>query len=357
MELGTEDLGRAFAVVQAVHQARDLDDFPAVVVNEVRSLVDCDLAAYNEIDPRVPRTVVQIFPLDDPRIQLPVEPAWHRNMRQHPLLSYYDATGDGSAHMISDFLTQDEFHALELYREFYAPLGCEYQIAITLPAPQPLVVAIVLNRGDRDFDERDRALLNLLRPHLTHAYRSAQLRSTFDALTRSMDSGGVGMVLIEPPDRVVASSPTVVGLLGRALDDGRLVDPELLAWLDRERSAFGEATADEGGPSIHGIHQLQTAEGSVLVRFVSRAPGGLEAIVCQARAAIDADRLAALGLTPRQRIVLWQLVRGESTASMATSLGVSVGTIRKHLENIYATLGVHERGAAVAQAIDVLLWP
>jgi DNA-binding CsgD family transcriptional regulator len=358
MDLDAEDLARAFTVVQAVHQARDLDEFPAVVMNQVRAVVECDLAGYNEVDPRIPRLVVQVSPRDDPRVGPWVEPTWERYMHQHPLVNHYLATGDGSAHTISEFLSQDEFHALDLYREVYGPARCEYQISITLPAPHPLIVAIVLNRPDRDFDDRDRAMLDLLRPHLTHAYRSAQLRSTFDALARSMDSGGVGMVLIEPPDRVVASSPTVGDLLGRTVREGRIVDPDLLAWLDRERRAFGDRNAaGDGGPVIHGTRQLETARGSVLLRFVSRAGGGLEALVCESRGAIDEDRLAALGLTPRQRAVLWQLVRGESTASIAASLGVTLATVRKHLENIYAALGVHERGAAVAQAIDVLLWP
>lgn len=59
----------------------------------------------------------------------------------------------------------------------------------------------------------------------------------------------------------------------------------------------------------------------------------------------------ALGLRRREGEVLQVIASGCSNAEAAALLGVSPFTIKKHLENIYATLGVTSRSAAVAQLL------
>jgi DNA-binding CsgD family transcriptional regulator len=55
-------------------------------------------------------------------------------------------------------------------------------------------------------------------------------------------------------------------------------------------------------------------------------------------------------LTPRQKNLL-HLVSGEHTnAQIARRLGISEGTVRTHLENIYERLHVSSRTAAVTRA-------
>jgi DNA-binding CsgD family transcriptional regulator len=53
-------------------------------------------------------------------------------------------------------------------------------------------------------------------------------------------------------------------------------------------------------------------------------------------------------LTPRERTVLELLAAGETTASAATCLGISEATVRTHVENMRAKLGVNTRAAIVA---------
>jgi DNA-binding CsgD family transcriptional regulator len=56
-----------------------------------------------------------------------------------------------------------------------------------------------------------------------------------------------------------------------------------------------------------------------------------------------------LGLTSRERDVLACVARGKTNAEVAEILWVTPSTIRKHLENVYAKLGVHTRTAAVTR--------
>ncbi|MGB7448423.1 MAG: helix-turn-helix transcriptional regulator [Ornithinimicrobium sp.] len=55
-------------------------------------------------------------------------------------------------------------------------------------------------------------------------------------------------------------------------------------------------------------------------------------------------------LTPRQRQLLRQLRLGLTNAQIAHRLGISEGTVRSHLEHLYARLGVTNRMAAVIRA-------
>jgi DNA-binding CsgD family transcriptional regulator len=54
-------------------------------------------------------------------------------------------------------------------------------------------------------------------------------------------------------------------------------------------------------------------------------------------------------LTPREREVLASVARGLTNAQVAQELWLAPSTVRKHLENVYAKLGVNTRTAAVAR--------
>lgn len=55
-------------------------------------------------------------------------------------------------------------------------------------------------------------------------------------------------------------------------------------------------------------------------------------------------------LTPRQNDLLRLLAAGHTNTQIARQLGISEGTVRTHLENIYDRLGVSSRTAAVIRA-------
>jgi DNA-binding NarL/FixJ family response regulator len=55
-------------------------------------------------------------------------------------------------------------------------------------------------------------------------------------------------------------------------------------------------------------------------------------------------------LTSREREVLDLVAAGSTNAAIAEALSVSPGTVKKHLDNIYAKLGVDSRTGAAARA-------
>jgi DNA-binding NarL/FixJ family response regulator len=55
-------------------------------------------------------------------------------------------------------------------------------------------------------------------------------------------------------------------------------------------------------------------------------------------------------LTPRQNDLLRLVADGQTNTQIARRLGISEGTVRTHLENIFERLGVSSRTAAVVRA-------
>lgn len=65
----------------------------------------------------------------------------------------------------------------------------------------------------------------------------------------------------------------------------------------------------------------------------------------------DNDKAVLTQLTQREREVLDQLVHGRSNRQIATSLGISERTVKNHLRNMFAKLGVTDRTSAVVKAL------
>jgi DNA-binding NarL/FixJ family response regulator len=69
------------------------------------------------------------------------------------------------------------------------------------------------------------------------------------------------------------------------------------------------------------------------------------------------EPLAALGLSPRVAEVLLWVAQGKTNAEIGMILGISESTVKKHLLEIFAHLGVETRSAATLRAIEVLSAP
>lgn len=235
---------------------------------------------------------------------------------------------------------------MDLYTRVYRRFYTEYQIALVLPTPTPTFVGIALNRERRDFSEEDRAVLNVARPHLARLHRDLQvqraLRGSLGALQRAVEVSGQGVIVLDAASRARLVSPQAARWLSIYFpsSDGEL-PPAVRTWLARRRVA---STARTTPPPAE---PLVIERGGV--RLVCRwlpalTPSDHDTIVLEEQAA----PAVAAGLTRREREVLTWVARGTRSAEIARALAVRPCTIEKHLERIYAKLGVHSRTAAVA---------
>lgn len=139
------------------------------------------------------------------------------------------------------------------------------------------------------------------------------------------DSTGSAVVLLEGDLRVAYASRAATELLGRYFGGNGAGLPEPVAsWLrERRRASTAEPLRIEAG------------DRALVVELVD------DALLLQ-----EEQHLPQL--TPREREILELVAEGRTNAEIAERLWVSVGTVRKHLDNLYAKLGVHTRTAAAA---------
>jgi DNA-binding NarL/FixJ family response regulator len=121
------------------------------------------------------------------------EPAWLGEALAATCDSYplrdLDHSSSAEALRISDVVSRARFRQTSFYSVVMRPLGREYELKLWLPAPPGHARYFELERGPgRDFRERDRAFLSLLRPYLARVRSRWERRPHVPSLTaRELD--------------------------------------------------------------------------------------------------------------------------------------------------------------------------
>ncbi len=179
-----------------------------------------------------------------------------------------------------------------------------------------------------------------IRVHLANARltRSAQV---------ALDAAGRFLLAADRGGGVLWCTPQAARLLGA---EQTLLAPELRLWRARlAEDAEGRAPersmtlAAPGGRQIEVSFIGRIGPGEFLLRLVEADP--------QADAMILRQRL---GVTAREAEVLLWIARGKANRDIAEILGLSPRTVNKHLEQIFAKLGVENRASAAALALRTL---
>jgi DNA-binding CsgD family transcriptional regulator len=331
------DFDALLRVVGSFTQFRDLDALRQHTVAVLTELIPGNAVGWNEVDTERGRIVAVMEP------DLYTEEAaetFMKHIGDHPLVTRYNASGDGRPYAISDFLSAADFHATGIYQHFYRMLDAEDQIAFILPEPR-IMIGIAVNRPRRGFTTRERRVLNALRPHLIQAYRNAEdfsrLQRSVAAMQVLVEQAGEGLMLIDRHGHPEFCSALAQDMLGRwfgARDETKLPGP-VLDWLGPSARPVSPPTP---------LH-VDRGDARLMVRRVP-VPDGQALLVSEARSDQTAELLRRLGLTGREAEVLLSLTSGRTIATTAARLGVSPRTVEKHVEHIYDKLGIDGRVAA-----------
>ncbi len=348
------DLQRITAFLADLYELGDVTALRRRLMSALPAVVPTDRVSVIESNPSLRQAMGESVPGDAFNGEL--LKIYAEYVRQSPMLKAYKR-GGGSAVKVSDFLTQRQLHRLGLYNEYYRPLSVEYRMAKGLPGRPGWVTTVQLDRRLRDFSERDRLVLNVLRPHLNQSYRNAvsvtagrlqvaQIEEGVDALER-------GLILLAPDGAVQWMSALATRWLGvyfgpRQARDSALPDP-IVRWIRQHTRSARPRELPEPREAL-----VVTREAKQLVaRAVSRQAQTL-VILEERHRWIPPDALRSLGLTRRETEVLAWVAEGKTSAEIASILGTGPRAVEKHLEHIYPKLGVETRTAAAARALALL---
>jgi DNA-binding CsgD family transcriptional regulator len=359
--LRQQDLRGLLDCVAEVYAHHDLDGFGRRVLELIPKLVSASYLAYNEFNPR--RGRAHYF-FDRPGIDLgPPDRTWDILRREQPLILHHQNTGDGTARKLSDFMSRRCYHESVLYRELFSDAGVEHQMAFYLPERPPNSVAIALIRDRCDFSERDRLVLNLLRPHLFQAYRNAELvtrlREDFAQSTQALDAVSQCIVTLNAQGRVRFCTPRarrwLKAYFNKSAHAGDRLPEALTHWLRQQQLP---ATNNGALPLPRQTLVVERNRGQLRIRLLAGAiPGQQILVIEERRMELSSAPLQRLGLTAREAEVLLWVAQGKTNPEIGTILGLSPGTVHKHTEHIFEKLGVETRTAAAARAWDTLSDP
>jgi DNA-binding CsgD family transcriptional regulator len=235
--LRSRDLHAALEFVETAWALAGERPFTLETLAALQELIPCDLIGYNELDCTHERIDYYLGNDGDGGDD---ELFWEV---VYPICRHEQAYAGYSATRLSDIVSRRSFVRTRAYAEWFRPLGIEAELDAGIARSRVRPRNFVLDRVHGDFSLRDRAVLELIRPHLARIHETTALRL-----------------------------------------------------------AAGASEPDE------------------------------------------LDRL-----TPREAEILELVAAGLTNAMIAERLWVSPATVKKHLENVYAKLGVANRAAAAVR--------
>ena len=171
--LTRNDFANALQVLARIEaHAGDVDTLARAVEPALVGYVACELAMLDVCELStghrqvlgLPNQWLGAYEIDD----------FARHCLDHLLVHHDGRERDSMTRRISDLVSRHDFQRSAQYGDCFRRIGLEYAIAISLISDRRTLVSVVLKRRGRDFDQRDRERLDLLRPHLAFLYRHAR---------------------------------------------------------------------------------------------------------------------------------------------------------------------------------------
>jgi DNA-binding NarL/FixJ family response regulator len=190
-------------------------------------------------------------------------------------------------------------------------------------------------------------LLARIRVHLANARIAQSARTALDAFGRFL-------LATSHSGTILWCTPQAAKLLGEGFKDfdteGYVLSQDVQVWLNQCAAAPPasipisiDLKTDRSSVRLRLIYIAQIGPDEYLLRLIEGEIGDDRALLRQ-----------KLKVTEREAEVLLWIARGKSNRDIADILDLSPRTVNKHLEQIYAKLGVENRTSAAALAVRTI---
>jgi DNA-binding CsgD family transcriptional regulator len=320
-------------VLRFVAEAEDIggdEPFTPELLVELGRLVSADWIGYSEKDRRRHRLLAVVERVGDEELYAGV-PTEELCLPFSNALLLQRQAGYLGGLRLSGLLTPRELRATEWYVFLLRRFGLTDILECVIPAPEWHAKTFVFDRMAGTFSDRDVLVLDCLQPHFARLWRAAQTRRTLRAALASLESASEhdprGVIVVGRSGRIDYASPAARRLLREYFGSQHSAElpPTLADWVD---------SGAKGSSWPRGDRRLT----------IDRVGDAL----------MLGETRGAVGLTEREREVLALVAKGKTNAEIAETLWITPSTVRKHLENVYAKLGVRTRTAAAARFLGAL---
>jgi DNA-binding CsgD family transcriptional regulator len=354
-DLSSSDLRCALAFVGELSACRtnaEVDDH----VRQLPQLVGTDTIIIGQVRKPPPGSSepATLVATDDPPgfFDPEARDAFARLWHQQPVVVHHFRGFSPRAMKVSDFLADREWKRSEVYNDCYGRrMGLTWEIAAQIRCTPEEVACAALQRSHRDFTERDRTLLDTITPHMRAGYARADAKSRAERhlrlLERGLEERGDAAFLVDHRGQIVAAGGRARAVLHDWFEERResaSLPAEIEVWRRSQRSSVAPPVLDLGrsGRRLR-LRLIAGAEEDVILLSERRERSPSVELVAR-----------RLPVSRREAQVLARLAQGQMNAGIANELGISPHTVSRHVERIYAKLGVHNRSEATAAVRDAL---
>jgi len=348
--LSRQDMEKVAGFLQELYSETDALRLPAVMMDGLNRLIPNDVSGYNEIDSKSNSAIMVIRP--EIQAVYDLAPVLVKYLPDHPQLRHYRSHPDRNVYQTTDFISQREYRQQAIYQEFYRHINGEHQMTCLLSElGDGTDIGAALNRKSKAFSERDRAVLQLLRPHLIQARKNAiaftRALGQATTLSGALDSLNSGVVMAYADGRIQWLTARAARLLAQWFPGFGKSPAHLPETLERWFRAT-QAALSACGPAAPALapFSIQYRFSSLQVRCHPCGDGALRLLLTEDAGSFADGHARALGLTLREIEVLRWIAEGKNSPEIGIILGLSPRTVHKHTERIYSKLGVESRHAA-----------
>jgi len=284
----------------------------------------------------------------------------------------------------SDAVSDDEWHACQMYKEINYPGDAEYSMIVGIPEDNGYLTGLGVHRRreSSDFTPAEVSSFGLLIPHLKKAIslqrKFAHLDFDRRVTLEALDHFPLGMILMNQDGKIINANRGASEILEQA-DGLTEIDNKLVVANEAEHNELMRAVST----AIHSARQgnIQPGHAQMISRASDAEPypavvrtlwgnhlrfglGMINEPVAVLFITIPGlpqesptELLRRLfGLTPQEARLTECLVNGQSLRKSGDALGISNETARVHLRNIFSKTDTNRQGELIAKVLATPVW-
>jgi DNA-binding CsgD family transcriptional regulator len=344
--------------IETLNSGIETESLAKRLINSVNQLIPSDITAFDIFDEE---SLYKGYIVHEPfnAISKSELETFAELINEHPFFSELIDEKKSGILTLTDKSSESEFKKTNIYNHFYRRVGVSHQMSVALPVNTENFVTCTLNRSGQNFDEDEKALMNLFQPHLLSAIGNSWLfehiRKCEDDLKTILKNGEHGIIALNTDGGLEFISKRAIRILGRHFSNEKLsrsyLPTSLWKWV---KIAIEKSNDKKKYSAPIKPLRIKNSDEKLTVCFCFDSGSRFVTLLLRTKSRLTAKKLLELGVTKSEAKILYWVTMGKTNAEIAILCHISPRTVQKHIENICNKLGVENRTAAAMKAAEII---